>query len=64
MRNKHITKWWKNRASMFLALALLAGMIVLNMTVKEPELEPDVVHPMANANVTWLETYHSGGWAE
>lgn len=52
----------KKRIPMFLAIALLAGMIALNMAVKEPELEPDGVFPMANAKISWEQTFHSGAW--
>ena len=52
----------KKRIPMMMALALLAGMIVLNVTVKEPELEPDAVYPMANAHVSWEQTFYGGAW--
>lgn len=59
-----ITNEIKKRVPMFLALLFLAGMIVLNVTVKEPLLEPDAVHPMANASISWEQTFHAGGWTE
>ena len=46
----------------FLALALLAGMIALNVFVPEPEPDADVVCAMANANISWLETYYPSAW--
>lgn len=58
------TNQWKKRIPMFLAMALLAGMIALNVFVPVPEPDADVVCPMANAHVTWLESFHSGGWGE
>ena len=54
----------KKRIPMFAALALLAGMIALNVYVKTPELEPDMTHPMANARISWEQTFHSGAWSE
>ena len=65
MRNRqkdYITKNIKKRVPMILALMLLAGMVALNVFVKEPELEPDGVFPMANAKVNWEDTYHPGPW--
>ena len=52
----------KKRIPMLIAMAVLAGMIVLNAAVKAPELEPDAVHPMANARISWEQSYHSGAW--
>lgn len=49
---------------MFLAIALLAGMVALNMCVPTPVLEPDTVHPFVNVHVSWEQTYHNGGWSE
>lgn len=54
----------KKRIPMMLAMALLAGMIALNVCVKEPVLEPDVTHPMANVGISWEQTFHSGAWSE
>ena len=65
MRNRqknYITKNVKKRIPMILALMLLVGMVALNVFVKEPELEPDIVYPMANARVSWKNTYHPGPW--
>lgn len=52
----------KKRIPMIMALALLAGMIALNVCVKEPEPEADGVFPMANSHVTWLQTNYPGAW--
>jgi len=52
----------KKRIPMILAIVLLGGMIALNVAVKKPEREPDVVHPFANARVSWGQTFHSGAW--
>ena len=58
-----ITRHLKMRVPMFIALIILAVAITLNITVKEPALEPDEVFPMSNANVTWLQSYHAGAWS-
>ena len=26
--------------------------------------EPDAVFPMANAKISWSQTFHTGGWGE
>lgn len=52
----------KKRVPMILSLLILAGMILLNVCVREPVTEPDSVHPMANAAVSWSQTFHSGAW--
>lgn len=62
--NNSITNALKKRALLILALLILTGTIVMNVTVKEPALEPDEVFPMANANITWLQSYHAGAWSE
>lgn len=62
MHKDYITKGMKKRVPMILALTLLAGMIALNVCVKEPEHEPDSVFPMANAKVSWENTYYPGPW--
>ena len=63
--SKHsTTNGIKKRVPMFFAIFAALAMLVLNLAVKEPEIQPDSVHPMANANVTWLQTYYSGTWGE
>lgn len=54
----------KKRIPMILAMAVLAGMIALNVCVKEPEIQPDAVHPMANARISWEQTFYGGAWSE
>jgi hypothetical protein len=64
MHRDYTTNNLKKRIPMILAIMLLAVMVALNVCVKEPELEPDGVFPMANAKVGWLQSYHNGGWTE
>ena len=54
----------KKRIPMFIVLAVVAGMIALNVWVPEPVLEPDTVHPFVNVNVAWEQTYYRGAWSE
>ena len=60
----YITRELKKRAGMIISLLILATMITLNIVVKEPELEPDEVFPMANSNVSWLQSFHAGAWSD
>lgn len=57
-------KYTTQRICMAICLAVLAVMIWLNVAIPEPTLEPDAVYPMTNTHVTWLQTFHSGGWEE
>ena len=59
----YITSELKKRVPMFIALLILAGMIALNLAAPEPVLEPDSVHPFANAQISWEQTYHAGAWS-
>ena len=49
----------------FIVLAIIAG-LVWNYVAPEPEYnwKPVKVYPMANAEISWLQTYHGGGWNE
>ena len=62
-----ITKEGKGQI-IFIVVLLIAIAIGLIWTVLEgmPEYrwEPDVSYPMANANISWEQTYHSGAWSE
>ena len=60
--NHSITTGIKKRVPMFLAILAALAMLILNMAMKEPEIEPDSVHPMANATISWEQTFHAGGW--
>ena len=61
--NHFITKSIRKRVPMIISLLILAGMIWLNMAVPAPVIEPDSVHPMTNATVSWEQTFHSGAWS-
>ena len=54
----------KNRVPMFLAIFAALAMLVLNLAVKEPELQPDSVHPMANAKISLQQTFYCGSWGD
>ena len=62
--SKYNTHPIKKRVPMFLAIALLAGMVALNVFVPVPEPDADRVCPMANAHVTWLDSFHAGAWGD
>lgn len=49
---------------MMISLMVLAAVIALNVLVKQPAQEHDRVYPMANANITWLQTHHNGAWSD
>lgn len=59
-----ITKELKKRVPMLIALLAAAGMVALNLCVPEPVTKPDVEYPMANAHITWEESFHSGAWSD
>lgn len=59
-----ITSEIKKRVPLFVSMLILAGMIALNAAVPAPEPEADSVHPMANASVSWEQTYHAGAWGD
>ena len=46
-------------------LAIIIGLAWNYLESSETEeLKPDVIYPMANAHISWLQTYHGGGWNE
>lgn len=54
----------KKRIPMFIAMALLAAMVIISAVVPEPEEKHDVEYPMANAAISWEQTFYSGAWNE
>ena len=52
----------------FIVVIILAIIIGLAWNYLESseaeELKPEVIYPMANAHISWLQTYHGGGWNE
>ena len=64
MQRHYITTEWKKRLPMFIAMLLLAVMVILTVTIPEPVTEPDAVYPMTNVHITWSESFHSGGFEE
>ena len=49
-----------------MAIAILAVVVTaaLNIFVPEPIPEPDMVHPFANAKISWEQSFHSGGFEQ
>ena len=60
--NHSITNEMKKRVPVIISLVVLAGMIAVNLAVKAPAVEPDTVHPMANAAISWDQSFHGGAW--
>ena len=54
----------KKRVPMLIAIMILAGAVALNVFIPEPVLSPDTVHPMANARISWQQTFYCGPWGE
>lgn len=52
----------------FIVVIILAVIIGLAWNYLESseaeELKPDVVYPMANAHISWEQTFHGGAWNE
>ena len=49
---------------MVLSAALLAAAVMVNVFVKVPTWEPDEEYPMANAKISWEQTYFAGPWGD
>ena len=48
-----------------LALIMLAGVLEVYGVFRnqeEPEWKPTVIYPMVNANISWKQSFHPGGW--
>ena len=43
-------------------IALIAFVVCTFFNVQAEKTAWDVEYPMANAKVTWQQSYHSGGW--
>ena len=54
----------KKRVPMLIAIFAALAMLTINLAVKEPEIEPDTVHPMANARISWQQTFYCGSWGD
>lgn len=50
---------------LMIILAIIIGLAWNYIESGEAEgLKPDAVYPMVNAHISWLQTYHGGGWNE
>ena len=59
----------KDKARFILMLLLLTVMAagigyVIGSWCCAEEIKPDAVYPMANTNISWEQTFYSGGWTE
>ena len=65
--SKYIKKETKGQILLIvmIILAVIIGLI-WNYIDSEPEYnwKPTASYPMANAHISWLQTYHGGGWNE
>ena len=64
---KHYIKKETRGQIIFIVCILLAIIIGLAWTIIEdmndgPEWKPAAVYPMANAHISWEQTYRPGGW--
>ena len=64
-QHKYIKKETKGQI-VFILMILLAIMIGLlwNLLATEEVKEPDKVYPMANAHISWEQTFKGGAWNE
>ena len=47
-----------------LLIIIVWGALELGEAKSEQGWQPDVVYPMANAHISWEQTYHGGAWNE
>lgn len=65
-KNKYIKKEQKGQI-LFIICILIAIAIGLIWSAAEEDkkvLTPDKVYPMANAQISWEQTFHGGAWNE
>lgn len=65
--SKYIKK--ETRGSIIFILMIILAIIIGLMwnyleSSEAEEMKPDVVYPMTNVNISWLQTYHGGAWNE
>ena len=68
---KHYIRYEKENKGTFtiicaVILLCLVVLAILTMcgVIDDITWKPDVVYPMANAKISWLQTYHPGAWAQ
>lgn len=61
---KHYIRKETRGSIVFILMILAAIMIglVWNVLEAEPVQTPDKVYPMANAHISWEQTFKPGGW--
>ena len=62
--HKHYIRKETRGSIVFILMILAAIMIglVWNVLEEEPVQTPDAVYPMANARISWEQTFRPGGW--
>lgn len=66
-QTQYSTKGKKSKVwILILAMAVIALAIYAAWTEAgaEGRREPDAVYPMANASISWSQTFHAGAWGE
>ena len=63
---------FKKESRIFAAVMLIILVLIMAVGVmdlcgvfykpEEPEWRPSVIYPMANANISWEQSFHPGGW--
>ena len=48
--------------AVILAAIIIAWVLLETTAAQRKEVKPDVVYRMANANVSWSQTFHKGAW--
>lgn len=61
---KHYIKKETKGQIIFVLMILMAIMIGLiwNLLEAEPVTKPDVMYEIANAEISWDQTFYAGGW--
>ena len=65
-KNKYIRTEQKGQIIfiIFILLAVAAGLIWGAIEEDNKAIKPDKVFPMANAHISWQQTFHGGAWNE
>jgi len=65
MRSRHFSTLLIEKIVLILLVVILAGVVgwmIGSSAAEEPGW--DECYPMANTNISWNQTFHSGGWTE
>ena len=48
----------------FLLIAIAIGLIWNAVELDRNTIKPDAEYPMANAQISWEQSFHAGGWGD